>query len=78
MLVINKHYNIPRPFWPIVGGVDLFEKVLSDKLTSIGFTVSFLYGWHEYHVNLGEVHCGTNTLRRLTRQIGGSANHDNV
>lgn len=66
MLVINNHCIIPKPFGPVVGGVDLFEKDLRDKLTPLGLTVSFLDDWLEYHVNLGEVHCGTNTLRRFT------------
>lgn len=67
MLVVNNHCIIPKPFGPVVGGVDLFEKDLRDKLTPLGLTVSFLDDWHEYHVNLGEVHCGTNTLRRFTQ-----------
>jgi protein-arginine deiminase len=66
MLVVNKHCIVPKPFGPVVGGVDQFEKDVQDKLTPLGLTVNFLDCWHEYHVNLGEVHCGTNTLRAPT------------
>jgi protein-arginine deiminase len=54
---------VPRPFGPVVGGTDLFEKAVNVELTALGLTVEFLDCWHEYHVLLGEVHCATNTLR---------------
>lgn len=63
MLVINKQCIIPKPFGPVVGGKDLFEEDLKSKLTPLGLTVRFLDDWFEYHIALGEVHCGTNTLR---------------
>jgi protein-arginine deiminase len=63
MLVINGHCIIPKPFGPVVAGIDLFEKDVRDKLAPLGLVVSFLDCWDEYHVNLGEVHCATNTLR---------------
>jgi len=66
MLVINKHCIVPKPFGPVVGGKDLYEEDLKGKLTPLGLTISFLDDWYEYHVNLGEVHCGTNTLRTPT------------
>jgi hypothetical protein len=64
MLVINKHCIVPKPFGPVVGGIDLFEQDLARKLRPLGLTLNFLDDWAEYHVNLGEVHCGTNTLRK--------------
>lgn len=66
MLVINRHCIIPKPFGPVDGGNDLFEQDLRGPLEGLGLTVNFLDDWHEYHVNLGEVHCGTNTLREPT------------
>lgn len=66
MLVLNKHCIVPKPFGPVVRGRDLFEDDLSNSLTPLGLTVNFLDDWEEYHVNLGEVHCGTNTLRAPT------------
>ena len=68
MLVINNHCIIPKPFGPVVSGGDLFEADLESKLAPLGLTVRFLDDWHEYHVNLGEIHCGTNTLRQ-PRQV---------
>jgi hypothetical protein len=64
MLVVNGHCIVPKPFGPVLGGRDLFEEDLRSELLALGLTVSFLDDWYEYHVNLGEVHCATNTLRR--------------
>jgi monoamine oxidase/subtilisin family serine protease/peptidoglycan hydrolase-like protein with peptidoglycan-binding domain len=63
MLVVNGHAGVPMPFGPEVGGVDQFEKDVKDKLIPLGVKVTFLDCWDVYHVNQGEVHCGTNTLR---------------
>jgi len=63
MLVINKNCLFPKPFGPVVAGTDLFEDDLKIKLNALGLTVKSIDDWYEYHVNLGEVHCGTNTLR---------------
>lgn len=67
MLVVNRHCIVPKPFGPIVSSADAFEGDLRTSLTPLGLTVNFLDCWTEYHVNLGEVHCGTNTLRTPNR-----------
>jgi len=67
MLVINRHCIAPKPFGPVVAGRDLFEQDLRTRLAGLGLTITFINDWYEYHVLLGEVHCGTNTLRRPTR-----------
>jgi protein-arginine deiminase len=63
MLVLNQHCIVPKPFGPVVAGKDLFEEDVKTSLTPLGLTIRFLDDWDEYHVNLGEVHCSTNTLR---------------
>jgi protein-arginine deiminase len=65
MLVLNGHCVVPKPFGPEVAGVDRFEADLQTNLSGLGLRVWFIDDWHEYHVLLGEVHCGTNTLRRV-------------
>jgi protein-arginine deiminase len=69
MLVINRHCIVPKPFGPEVSGApivaDQFEANLRAALTPLGLTLGFVDDWF-YHVRLGEVHCGTNTLRRPT------------
>ena len=64
MLVINKHCIFPKPFGPMVGGKDLFEEDVRIQLKTLGLKPHPIDDWYEYHVDLGEVHCGTNTLRK--------------
>jgi len=63
MLVVNKTCVVPKAFGPVVGGVDLFRKEVETKLGKLGLNVRIVDDWYEYHVQLGEIHCGTNTLR---------------
>lgn len=59
------HFAAPDPHGPVIDGKDIFRAALSEPLANIGVTVHFVEDWDEYHVNLGEVHCGTNTTRRV-------------
>jgi outer membrane protein OmpA-like peptidoglycan-associated protein len=57
---------IPKPFGPVLSGIDQLEKDVLDKLTPLGYAVSqirFVDDFEPYHVLLGEVHCGTNSKR---------------
>ncbi len=53
----------PKPFGPVIDGVDPFEKDLVDRLGALGIEVRFADVWYLYHINMGEVHCGTNVAR---------------
>lgn len=63
MLVVNKTCVVPKAFGPVVGGVDLFRKDAETKLGALGLNVKIVEDWYEYHIQQGEIHCGTNTLR---------------
>jgi hypothetical protein len=43
--------------------VDLFEAFVHVKFHNIGLTAHFVDDWDMYHLNLGELHCGTNVKR---------------
>lgn len=43
--------------------VDLFEACIAAALDSSGVQIEWVDSWH-YHVHGGEIHCGTNVLRR--------------
>lgn len=74
MLVINNHLVIPKPFGPEnPPSTDLFEANLTQKITALNnampnnadhLLAHYIDDWAVYHANMGEVHCGTNTLRR--------------
>ncbi len=62
----NTKLVIPKPFGPVLGGVDQLEQDVLDRLTPLGYTTSqihFVDDFDTYHINLGEVHCGTNSKR---------------
>lgn len=65
-LVVNDAFIVaPDPFGPQVSGQDLFKKQMSDVLSPLGYTVRFVDNWDLYHRLLGEVHCGSNTVRAI-------------
>ena len=57
---------VPKPFEPIVNGVDIYENYFRWQLQTLGITVIFLDEWYEYHLNDGEIHCGNNQLPDIT------------
>jgi protein-arginine deiminase len=68
-LVMNDHIAMPNPFGPMIDGVDLFAKDLQDRLGTavnalgkdgLGLKVHLIDDWAGYHINEGEVHCGSN------------------
>lgn len=54
----------PKPYGPTDGGADPFETTTSTKL---GITPAFVDDWNTYHIQSGEVHCGTNHLKASVR-----------
>lgn len=68
-LVVGNYIGIPKPYGPVIGGVDIFEADLSDRLGSAenglgsdgqGLEIEFVPDWEWYHALSGEVHCGSN------------------
>ncbi len=68
-LVVGDYIGIPKPWGPVIGGTDLFEKDLLDRLGTAenelgadgkGLQVYFVDDWEWYHALAGEVHCGSN------------------
>lgn len=68
MLVINNTLVIPQPFGPVTNGVDQFWHALETRITNAngGLNPQQIDDWALYHACEGEVHCGTNTLRKPT------------
>ena len=60
-LVLGEYSLVPKPYGPIIDGVDQFEKAFQDAVPSR--KVKFVEDWYSYHELSGEVHCGTNCLR---------------
>jgi hypothetical protein len=67
MLVLNEVCLVPKPYGPVVRGIDYFEENLRRKFTESGLDNTlrphFIDDWYSYHEGHGEIHCGTNTWR---------------
>ncbi|MGW0711808.1 protein-arginine deiminase domain-containing protein [Streptomyces sp. NPDC002643] len=59
-------YLAPRQWGPVIGGKDIFTQAVTAAYTSAGMKVSYLDDWETYHLGMGEIHCGTNTLRKVS------------
>jgi protein-arginine deiminase len=64
-VVVNGHYLASEPRGPRKDGQDFFEAAIREALAGCDVRVHFIDGWRAYHEWGGEVHCGTNTFRRL-------------
>ncbi|MER5211330.1 protein-arginine deiminase domain-containing protein [Streptomyces sp. NPDC002838] len=62
IMLTRDRYLAPRQWGPVIGGKDIFTNAVTAAYTRAGLKVSYIDGWY-YHLGMGEVHCGTNTLR---------------
>lgn len=58
-------FGAPDPHGPVIDGKDIFKTALEAPLAELGIDVSWIEDWDEYHVNLGDVHCATNSTRQI-------------
>jgi protein-arginine deiminase len=63
--VSETRFAAPDPHGPVIDGKDIFKTALSEPLAQLGITVDFVEDWEEYHLGIGEVHCGSNTTRKI-------------
>ncbi|MFF5979238.1 protein-arginine deiminase domain-containing protein [Streptomyces olindensis] len=66
VLLARDRYLAPRQWGPVIGGKDIFTEAVTAAYQRIGLRVSYIDDWYTYHLGMGEVHCGTNTLRDAT------------
>ncbi|XP_008146384.2 protein-arginine deiminase type-4 [Eptesicus fuscus] len=64
MLVLGKHLGIPKPFGPVVNGRCCLEEKVRSLLEPLGLHCTFIDDFTPYHLQHGEVHCGTNVRRQ--------------
>jgi len=66
---LDGHFAAPDPHGPVIGGVDIFKKEMTDTFAKHGITVHYVENWNLYHRLGGEVHCGTNALRTAPADV---------
>ncbi|ELK27940.1 PREDICTED: protein-arginine deiminase type-4 isoform X2 [Myotis davidii] len=64
MLVLGKYLGIPKPFGPIINGRCCLEEKVRSLLEPLGLHCVFIDDFTPYHLQHGEVHCGTNVRRQ--------------
>jgi len=66
-LVVGKTVVVPAPHGPADArtGEDVWAHAIRERLEPLGLSVRFLDIWEPYHTRSGEIHCGTNAIRRL-------------
>ncbi|XP_070259162.1 protein-arginine deiminase type-4 [Myotis yumanensis] len=64
MLVLGKYLGIPKPFGPIINGRCCLEEKVRSLLEPLGLHCTFIDDFTPYHLQHGEVHCGTNVRRK--------------
>ncbi|KAM4703207.1 protein-arginine deiminase type-1-like [Rhinophrynus dorsalis] len=64
MLVLGRFLGIPKPFGPIINGSCCLEEKVRSLLEPLGLSCVFIDDFVPYHKLLGEVHCGTNVIRK--------------
>ena len=64
-VVVNGHLLVPKPLGPRLNEKDGFEQAIREALAGCDVRVVFIDSWNAYHLSGGEIHCGTNTFRRL-------------
>ncbi|MCQ0025511.1 protein-arginine deiminase domain-containing protein [Streptomyces somaliensis DSM 40738] len=63
VLMGRDRYLAPKQWGPVIGGRDVFTDAVTAAYARAGLKVSYIDDWDTYHLGMGEVHCGTNTLR---------------
>ncbi|MFE7901898.1 protein-arginine deiminase domain-containing protein [Streptomyces sp. NPDC057424] len=66
VLLGRDRYLAPRQWGPVIAGKDVFTEAVTAVYQRVGLKVSYIDDWYTYHLGMGEVHCGTNTLRDAT------------
>lgn len=57
----------PNPWGPVINGKDIFATAAVAAYEKLNISVKFLDDWNSHHVGVGEVHCGTNSIRDMSR-----------
>lgn len=67
-LLVGKTYIVPDPRGPLVNGRDVLLQAVKDRLEPLGCRVIPLDCFDPYHRGGGEIHCGTNAVRRSNKR----------
>nr|XP_033777413.1 protein-arginine deiminase type-2-like isoform X2 [Geotrypetes seraphini] len=64
LVVLGKDLGMAKPFGPNIDGKCCLEQMVTSLLEPLGLRCTFIDDFYCYHIQLGEVHCGTNVRRK--------------
>ncbi|KAH7312730.1 hypothetical protein B0I35DRAFT_411414 [Stachybotrys elegans] len=65
-VVLSDNYVLaPDPWGPIIDGRDILKEAVSAAYKEAGHTVNYMDDYFTHHLFGGEVHCGSNTWRKM-------------
>ncbi|KAI1015307.1 hypothetical protein LB504_011103 [Fusarium proliferatum] len=56
----------PYPWGPVIDGKDVFGEEIRKTYAKVGMKIKFIDVWKSHHVEMGAVHCGTNSIRDMS------------
>ncbi|HZS38154.1 MAG TPA: protein-arginine deiminase family protein [Polyangia bacterium] len=65
LLNLNGLVAPPKPHGPEVASKDALEADFESQVAALGLKISWTEDWNLYHIQEGEVHCGTNVTRKV-------------
>lgn len=65
VVVDRKHIVAPNPWGPVIDGRDVLAAAADEAYAKAGYTVRYIDDWFTHHVEMGDVHCGSNVIRRV-------------
>ncbi|KAA8646928.1 protein-arginine deiminase domain-containing protein [Aspergillus tanneri] len=66
VVLSDTQYLAPNPWGPVIDGRDILVEATNRVYGEIGLKVTYIDDWESHHIGGGEVHCGSNTIRKVT------------
>ncbi|TWU70603.1 hypothetical protein ED733_000764 [Metarhizium rileyi] len=66
LVLTRTHYLAPDPWGPVVDGKDLLKEAVAAAYAKANMVVEYMDDWFSHHLGVGEVHCGSNSIRDPT------------
>lgn len=66
LVMSNTQVLAPNPWGPVINGKDVIAEAVTAAYRKVNYTVVYQDDWLSHHVEGGEVHCGSNSIRDPT------------
>jgi protein-arginine deiminase len=68
-LLLDRHnYIVPTQWGPAIDGVDILQAAVNEAYAKVGIKAWTVDDWLSHHRFAGEIHCGTNVTREISRR----------